>query len=118
EVTTTGSIVNEFDLNSLGSIPRSGLALAPGSQNSSDRNIYIASRGVDNGADENENDGKIYEIYIGLSSGPPPDTATPTKTPTPGPSPTSTPGPSILTFDAIEDSKVEQANPTVNYGAL
>ena len=118
ELTTTGAIVNDFDLSFLGSMPRSGLALAPGSQNPSDENVYLASRGVDNGTDPNENDGKVYELYVGRSSGPPPPTSTPTVTPTFGPSPTPTPGPSVLTFDAIEDAKVEQANPAVNYGAL
>ncbi|HMT21090.1 MAG TPA: DNRLRE domain-containing protein, partial [Promineifilum sp.] len=116
ELSMTGVVVNDFGLNFLGSIPRSGLALGPGSQNPSDQNIYLASRGVDNGADPNENDGKVYEPYVGLTSGPPPNTATPTNTPTAGPSPTPTPGPSILTFDAIDDAKIEQANPAVNFG--
>jgi hypothetical protein len=73
---------------------------------------------VDNGADPDENDGKVYEIAVGLTSGTPMPTFTPTASSTPGPSPTPTVGPSLLTFDAIEDAKVEQANPTVNYGGL
>jgi hypothetical protein len=117
QLTTTGAIVADYDLTFLGSIPRSGLALAPGSQNPGDKNIYLASRGVDNGADPDENDGKIYEIFVGLTSGTPEPTSTATPSPTSGPSPTPTVGPASLTFDAIEDAKVEQANPTVNYGA-
>ena len=118
ELSTTGAIINDYDLGFLGSIPRSGLALAPGSVNPGDKNIYLASRGVDNGTDPNENDGKVYELFVGLSSGTPMPTFTPTSSPTPGPSPTPTPGPSILTFNAVDDAKVEQANPAVNYGTL
>lgn len=45
--------------------------------------------------------------------------ATPTRTPTPtvtaaSPTPTSTPAPQILTFSAVDDTRVDQATPTVN----
>ncbi|MDH3681413.1 MAG: PKD domain-containing protein, partial [Acidimicrobiia bacterium] len=70
ETTTDGTALNSFDLAFLGSLPRSGLAYGPGSQNPSVNTIYMASRGVDNGADPDENDGKVYEISIG--SNPPP----------------------------------------------
>jgi glucose/arabinose dehydrogenase len=105
ETTTTGTLINYYDLNFLGKEPRSGLAFGPGSQNPNIKNIYLASRGVDNGADPNENDGKVWEIDIGSPpSGPTatftatftPEatltfTPTPTNTPLPEDSPTPTP---------------------------
>ncbi len=89
ETTTNGAVVNTYDLTFLGSIRRSGLAYAPGSQNPAVKNIYMASRGVDNGADPKENDGKVYEISLGNSQ--PTPTNTPTRTNTPTPTRTSTP---------------------------
>jgi hypothetical protein len=39
-----------------------GLAWGPASTNPNVRHLYIADRRVDNGADPNENDGRIFEI--------------------------------------------------------
>ena len=97
EFSTSGALVNAYDLNYLGSVPRSGLAYGPGSQNPNVKNIYLSSRGVDNGADPNENDGKIWEISLGN----PQVTATPsitpsrTNTPNPADTPTFTLTPSV-----------------------
>jgi hypothetical protein len=99
ETTLSGALVNTYNLSFLGAIRRSGLAYAPGSQNPGKKNIYMASRGVDNDDDPNENDGKVYEIALGASgptptpsnTPPPTNTPTPTSTATPGPSPTNTP---------------------------
>jgi hypothetical protein len=67
EVTTSGTLLRAYDLSFMGSASglRSGVTYAPGSQNPSVRNIYIVSRGVDNGADPDENDGKWWEINLG-----------------------------------------------------
>lgn len=62
ELSFTGDFVNAFDLSTLGSIPRSGLAYAPASDGSGKYHFYMVSRGVDNGADPKENDGKLFEI--------------------------------------------------------
>jgi DNA-binding beta-propeller fold protein YncE len=65
EITILGWYYRHFDLSSLGSVPRSGLAYAPGSQNPGIKNVYISSIGVDNDIDPDENDGKIWEISLG-----------------------------------------------------
>jgi hypothetical protein len=86
EVTLSGALVNTYDLSAfLGTAKkRSGVAYGPGSShNSGAKSVYIASRGVDNDTDPNENDGKVYEVALG-SSGPNP-TPTPTNTPPPPP---------------------------------
>lgn len=72
ETTTVGVEVNVIDISFLNARSTAGLAYGPGSSNSSVNNIYIAARGVDNGADPNENDGKIYEITLSVSPSPTP----------------------------------------------
>ncbi|HEX6268592.1 MAG TPA: hypothetical protein VFZ43_00015 [Anaerolineales bacterium] len=88
ETTTTGTLLRAYDLRLMGDVGniRSDVAYAPGSRNLAVKNIYIASRGVDNDSDPNENDGQVWEISIGG----PQATATFTRTPTAGPSPTAT----------------------------
>ncbi len=92
EFTLSGALVAAYDLSYLGSQPRSGLAYGPSSQSPLVKNIYLSSRGVDNGADPNENDGKVWEINLGndQSTPTPSNTPTPAATNTPGPSPTPT----------------------------
>jgi hypothetical protein len=41
-----------------------GLALAPSSGTPDQNSLYVVARGVDNGADPNENDGKVYEFEL------------------------------------------------------
>jgi hypothetical protein len=93
EVTLSGALVNTYDLSAfLGTAKkRSGVAYGPGSShNPGAKSVYIASRGVDNDTDPDENDGKVYEVKLG-SSGPPP--------PTPPPPPPSS-GALYLSLDA------------------
>jgi hypothetical protein len=80
EVTIGGSLLRAYDLSFMGtrSNLRSDVAYAPGSQDPNDRSIYIVSRGVDNGSDPNENDGKVWEVSLIASP-----TATPSDTPLP-----------------------------------
>ena len=82
ETTTSGTLLRAYDLSLMGSAGniRSDVTYAPSSQNPAIKNIYIASRGVDNDDNKNENDGRIWEIRIS-----PPVTPTPTSTPTLGP---------------------------------
>src|SRR5688572_19045570 len=79
EVTTSGTLLRAFDLSFMGSAGniRSDVTYAPGSQNPATKNIYIASRGIDNDDNRNENDGKVWEVQISNVSVP---------TPTPVPS--------------------------------
>ena len=131
ETTPTGTLLRAYDLALMGSDGniRSDVAYAPGSQNPSLKNIYIASRGVDNNDNRNENDGKVWEINISGSSGS--NTATPSRTPTktntptitrtpgatftptstatatstftPGPSPTFTRTPTVTSTSSVSD---------------
>jgi hypothetical protein len=87
EVTPAGALVQTFDISAANGLKLAGVQMAPGSKNSSVMNYYIVDRRVDNNADPNENDGKIYEF----SSAANPPTATPTPTNPPGPTPTPTP---------------------------
>ncbi|MEO5887876.1 MAG: hypothetical protein ABIQ77_09445 [Anaerolineales bacterium] len=121
EFTTSGTLLRAYDLSfmpNVGNI-RSDVAYAPGSQNPGVKNIYIASRGVDNNSDPNENDGKVWEINISGSGGSntatpsrtptatwtptPGATFTPTRTPTIGPSPTFTRTPTATATSSVSD---------------
>lgn len=137
EVTTTGTLVAAYDLSFTNSEPRSGLAYGPSSQNASIKNVYLSSRGVDNGADPNENDGKIWEINLGnnQSTATPSNTPTRTNTPMPtatftaGPSPTAsnTPVPptatntplpvSSITFYPVDDAYIRADSLNTNFGS-
>ena len=140
EVTTSGTLVAAYDLSFTNSEPRSGLAYGSSSQNPSIKNIYLSSRGVDNGADPNENDGKIWEVNLGNDqfTATPGITATPTNTPTvtstftsgPSPTPSNTPTatytPTItntpvqvssITFYPIDDAYIRDDSPASNFGS-
>jgi uncharacterized protein YjiK len=91
EVTTTGQLVRYINIASLNATRLAGLVYAPASTDPNTYHIYVVARGVDNGENPNENDGKMYEISF-PTDGPPPNTPTPGSTPTP--TNTATPGPS------------------------
>jgi uncharacterized protein YjiK len=100
EATMSGELIRIIDISSLSAHSPAGVAYAPGSQDPSSRSLYIVDRGIDNGDDPDENDGKIFEISLGVR--PPTRTptptarvtptatvrATPTRTPNPAPTPT------------------------------
>ena len=67
EVTTSGTLVSTLDISAANPVKPAGLALGPNSQNSSEISIYITDRGIDNNADPNENDGKVYEFSLGTA---------------------------------------------------
>ena len=98
ETTITGQLLNVYDIDPFNIFSPAGVGIGPGSTNSSIMNVYISDRGVDNNQDPNENDGKIYEVYLGDGGVPPGPTNTPIFTPTntlvPTSTPTNTPGPS------------------------
>ena len=96
ETTPTGTLLRAYDLSLMGTAGniRSDVTYAPGSQNASVKNIYIASRGIDNDSNSKENDGQVWEISLSGGGGP-----TPTRTPTNTNTPTSTPGPSPTPTD-------------------
>jgi hypothetical protein len=73
EMTTTGTALRSIDTSAVPFSHPSGLVLAPGSADSSKRNLYVSDRKVDNDSNPNENDGKIFEIEIGATGGSTPD---------------------------------------------
>jgi hypothetical protein len=66
ELTKSGELVRTISLSALSTVPTprrlSGVTLAPGSVDPSRLNLWITARGVDNNANPNENDGRIFEI--------------------------------------------------------
>lgn len=89
ELSTEGELLRYIDVTPYAGRAESGLAYAPSSLDSNVKSIYIVARGIDNGADPNENDGMLYEI---VAPAEPVATRTPTNTATSTPSntPTST----------------------------
>jgi DNA-binding beta-propeller fold protein YncE len=64
EVTPSGALVRILDISAAGATKPAGLAYGPGSVDPSVGSLYIAARGVDNGSDPNENDGRIFEMSL------------------------------------------------------
>ena len=138
ETTLSGTLLRAYDLSFMsgGGNLRSDVTYAPSSANPAIKNIYIVSRGVDNGADPNENDGKWWEVSIGsIPSNTPTITPTGTATRTPGPTGTSTNTPTVtptftstpiptntstvqtLTFAPVADASIYAGSPTTNFGS-
>lgn len=70
EVTTAGVLLNTFDISPLDTILPAGVGVGPAGQDSTKTSIYIVDRGVDNGQDPDENDGRLYEVTLDASSPP------------------------------------------------
>ena len=62
ETTFSGSLIQTIDVSANGSKAPAGLAYAPSSDGSGSRHFYIVDRGIDNNADPNIIDGKMYEM--------------------------------------------------------
>ncbi len=69
ETTIAGSLIRYIDLSSIGMMTPAGLAYAPGSLAAGERHLYLVDRGVDNNNDPNENDGRMFEVSFGATSG-------------------------------------------------
>ena len=66
EVTKTGDLLRTIDLTGIAGLSLvSGLTVAPASNGSGQLNYWIVDRKVDNGANPNENDGRLFEIAAG-----------------------------------------------------
>lgn len=63
-ITTTGELLGTFDISSVNARKPAGLAFAPSTVDPLKYSLYIVDRGIDNNADPNENDGKMYEFLI------------------------------------------------------
>lgn len=66
--TVGGTFLKSIDISAARAVNPAGLAFAPASNSSSGTNIYISDRGLDNSADPNENDGKVYEMSLPVIS--------------------------------------------------
>ena len=64
EITTSGRLRRIIDVGSMGIRNPSGLTYGPASGNPARRSLYITDRGVDNGTDPSETDGRIIEIRV------------------------------------------------------
>jgi uncharacterized protein YjiK len=60
EVTRAGALVRVIDLRTFSARNPAGVTVAPGSGTGT--SYWVVERGVDNGTDPNENDGKVYEV--------------------------------------------------------
>lgn len=67
----TGALLQTIGIGATNAINAAGVGLAPPSNGGPGLNLYIVDRGIDNGADPNENDGKLYEMSAGLVGGAP-----------------------------------------------
>jgi hypothetical protein len=63
-VTLDGTLVESIDLSTSGILRPSDVTLAPGSDDAAETHAYITDRGVDNGNDPDENDGRIFEFEL------------------------------------------------------
>jgi len=66
ETTISGTAVLMIDISAANAVHVSGVAYAPGSVDPGVMSLYIADRKVNNDADPNENDGKVYEMSAAL----------------------------------------------------
>lgn len=64
QVTTGGQLLRTIGIDAANALKPAGLTFAPGSVNPLDTNLYVVDRGVDNGSDPSENDGKVYELQF------------------------------------------------------
>jgi hypothetical protein len=63
-VTLDGALIESIDISASGILRPSDLALAPGSDDATETHIYVTDRGVDNGKDPDQNDGRIFEFEL------------------------------------------------------
>ena len=68
ETTKAGLLLNTIDLSVANPKHAEDAVLAPSLADPSQMNMYLVARGVDNNADPNENDGKLYELSVTLPS--------------------------------------------------
>jgi uncharacterized protein YjiK len=64
EITTTGTLVQRYSTVAAQLVYGGDITLAPSSQQPAITNFYIVDRGIDNGVDPTENDGRLYEFTL------------------------------------------------------
>ena len=114
ETTPSGTLLRAYNLSLMGSggNKRSDVTYAPSSNPNDDpgfKNIYIASRNIDNNNNPNENDGQVWEINIAGSG-----TSTPSRTPTRTNTPSATPtGPTATPTSTPTQTFTPTVTPTL-----
>ncbi len=69
-ISASGSLLRWIDTSAANADAPAGLAYGPGPAGSGTRRLYLVARGVDNGSNPNENDGKLYVFSLApLTSG-------------------------------------------------
>lgn len=64
EITPEGQLVATYDISGSGIARPSGIAVVRRANDPAVLRVYVTDRGVDNGEDPNENDGKIYVFIL------------------------------------------------------
>ena len=64
ELSTAGALLRTIDPGFGSGIRISGIAIAPAPDNPARRDLFVTDRAVDNNADPNENDGKVYQVAV------------------------------------------------------
>ncbi len=67
EFDKSGGLLNTISIAGHSIDAAAGLAVAPGSSSTTERNYYVVARGLDNDSHPTENDGKMYEFAATLS---------------------------------------------------
>ena len=71
ELSTDGVQLQTIDISAANAKNIGGIGFGPGSADPSASRLYLVQRGVDNGSDPNENDGKLWELTLpGAPGGP------------------------------------------------
>jgi len=70
ETSRTGTLIRTIDASASGAYKPAGLAYGPASSGSAEKRFYIVDRGIDNNADPNAVDGKLYELTTPLADPP------------------------------------------------
>lgn len=73
ELSTSGKVLNTFDISAAGAILPAGVGIGPASADPAKTSVYIVDRGIDNDQDPKENDGKLYEVTFNGDPSPPVD---------------------------------------------
>jgi Big-like domain-containing protein len=76
EIDRAGALLGTIDIAVINPLGGGDVAIAPASNAAGKRSYWVVLRGVDDGQDPNENDGKLYELSVdGGSPGPVANTA-------------------------------------------
>ena len=80
EVSTSGTLLRTIDISAANAVAPAGVGYGTGSAGTASKSLYLSDRGIDNGSNPNENDGKVYEFALqaGSSTAPSISSFTPT----------------------------------------